>query len=54
MGDFPCFSIMLPPKPVFCDFLIKTALERKYGTMDLAPLHDRAERLAHDEMGAKL
>lgn len=38
----------LPKNPAFADFLLKTALERKYGTADLAPLPDRFEKEAHD------
>ena len=45
---------LLPKNPEFCDFLLKTALERKYGKAELAPLDDRAELFAHDEMCAKL
>ena len=45
---------LLPKNPEFCDFLLKTALERKYGRAELAPLDDRAELFAHDEMCAKL
>jgi len=45
---------LLPKNPAFCDFLLATALERKYGRAELAPLDDRAELAAHDEMCAKL
>ena len=45
---------LLPKNPEFCDFLLATALERKYGSAELAPLDDRAERSAHDEMCDKL
>ena len=45
---------LLPKNPEFCDFLLKTALERKYGRAELAPLDDKAELFAHDEMCAKL
>jgi hypothetical protein len=45
---------MLPKNPEFCDLVLKTALERKYGSVSLAPLDDSAELLAHDEMCAKL
>lgn len=45
---------LLPKNPAFCDFLLKTALERKYGRAELPPLDDTAELLAHDEMCAKL
>ncbi|MCF0146669.1 MAG: glutamine amidotransferase [Eubacterium sp.] len=39
---------ILPKNPVFCDFLIRTALERKYGSFDLDPLDDGFENKAHD------
>ncbi|MBR0208211.1 MAG: glutamine amidotransferase [Oscillospiraceae bacterium] len=45
---------MLPKNPAFCDLLLATALERKYGRAELAPLDDAAETAAHDEMCAKL
>jgi hypothetical protein len=45
---------MLPKNPEFCDLVLKTALERKYGSVSLAPLDDSAELLAHDEMCSKL
>ena len=45
---------LLPKNPAFCDFMLKTALERKYGRAELAPLDDKAELFAHDEMCAKL
>ena len=45
---------ILPKNPVFCDFLLKTALERKYGTCELAPLDDEAETLAHNAMVTRL
>lgn len=45
---------MLPKNPEFCDMLLLTALKRKYGTAELAPLNDLAEITAHDEMCAKL
>ena len=45
---------MLPKNPEFCDLLLKTALERKYGRAELEPLDDTAELLAHDEMCGKL
>lgn len=45
---------LLPKNPEFCDFLLKTALERKYGRAELEPLDDKAELFAHDEMCAKL
>ena len=45
---------LLPKNPDFADLLIRTALERKYGACELAPLDDALERMAHDEMGTKL
>ena len=45
---------MLPKNPAFADLLLKTALERKYGTVELAALDDTAELAAHDEMCGKL
>ena len=45
---------LLPKNPAFCDLLLKTALERKYGQCELAPLDDTAELAAHDEMCKKL
>ncbi|MBO5556013.1 MAG: glutamine amidotransferase [Oscillospiraceae bacterium] len=45
---------LLPKNPAFCDFLLLTALRRKYGTAELLPLDDAAEHLAHDEMANKL
>ena len=45
---------MLPKNPAFADFLLQTALARKYGTAELAPLDDAAELTAHDEMANKI
>ena len=45
---------LLPKNPEFCDLVLKTALERKYGSGELSPLDDSFELLAHDEMCAKL
>ena len=45
---------LLPKNPELCDLLLKMALERKYGRAELTPLDDRAEKLAHDEMCARL
>lgn len=49
-----CHGPMLPKNPAFCDLLLQTALERRYGTVTLDPLDDRAELAAHDEMCARL
>ena len=45
---------LLPKNPAFADLLIKTALERKYGKVELQPLDDSLELTAHDEMCARL
>ena len=45
---------MLPKNPDFADLLLRTALERRCGKAELAPLDDALERLAHDEMAARL
>ena len=45
---------LLPKNPAFADYLLQTALTRKYGQAELAPLDDREELRAHDEMCAKL
>lgn len=45
---------MLPKNPQFCDHLLKTALEHRYGHAELIKLDDDAEMCAHDEMCAKL
>ncbi len=45
---------LLPKNPRFCDFLLSTALERKYGSCTLEVLDDTAELTAHDEMCARL
>lgn len=45
---------LLPKNPAFCDHLLQTALERKYGKAELAPLDDELELLAHDEMCRRL
>ena len=45
---------LLPKNPAFCDHLLQTALERKYGKAELAPLDETAELLAHDEMCRRL
>ena len=45
---------VLPKNPEFCDHLLLTALKRKYGSAELAPLDDGAELAAHEEMCAKI
>lgn len=49
-----CHGPMLPKNPRFCDYLIATALERKYGSRELEPLDDTLENNAHDYMVARL
>lgn len=39
---------ILPKNPHFVDFLIKKALERKYGLVDLKPLNDKLEIQTHN------
>ena len=45
---------VLPKNPAFCDHILLTALQRKYGSAELAPLDDAAELAAHDAMAARL
>ena len=45
---------VLPKNPEFCDHILGTALERKYGVRDLAPLDDRAENAAREVMLRRL
>ena len=45
---------MLPKNPDFADLLLRTALERRYGSTELQPLDDALEYLAHDEMCRRL
>ena len=45
---------LLPKNPALCDFILRTALERKYGKAELSPLDDAAELAAHDEMAGKI
>ena len=45
---------LLPKNPALCDFILLTALQRKYGTAELAPLDDTAELAAHDEMAERI
>ena len=41
---------LLPKNPAFCDLLLQTALERRYGRAELEALDDSAEQAAHDAM----
>ncbi len=45
---------LLPKNPAFCDFLLETALRRRYGTAVLSPLENEAEMAAHDAMLRRL
>ena len=45
---------LLPKNPALCDFILLTALKRKYGAAELAPLDDAVENSAHDEMLSRL
>jgi len=45
---------ILPKNPVLCDHILKIALERKYGQIDLPVLDDKYECLAHDYMVNRL
>ncbi len=45
---------VLPKNPLFADLIIKTALERKYGSAELEALEDSAENLAHEVMAKRL
>ena len=41
---------ILPKNPEFADFILKTAMERRYGSADLVPLEDKFEKMAHDKV----
>lgn len=45
---------ILPKNPEFCDFLLETALCRKYGSFQLEPLQDGFEKAAHDSVLKKV
>ena len=45
---------LLPKNPQVADFMLKTALERKYGAMELKPLDNSLETAAHDYMQKRL
>lgn len=45
---------LLPKNPVLADYILKTALARKYGSAELAPLDDTVELAAHDYMENRL
>lgn len=45
---------LLPKNPALADHILKTALERKYGKAELAPLDDAIELAAHAYMEKRL
>lgn len=46
---------LLPKNPILCDFILQTALYRKYHTeITLEPLSDKLEQNAHDYMQKRL
>ena len=45
---------LLPKNPAFCDLILETALQRRYGSVSLPPLDDTAELAAHDAMLRRL
>ena len=45
---------VLSKNPAFCDEILKTALFRKYGKADLAPLPDEEETAAHESVLARI
>lgn len=45
---------LLPKNPQIADFVLKTALDRKYGAMELKPLDNTLESAAHDYMQKRL
>lgn len=45
---------LLPKNPALADYILKTALDAKYGTVSLAPLDDSLENSAHDYMVKRL
>ena len=45
---------LLPKNPALCDHILKLALERKYGTVELAPLDDTFALRAHDYVAQRL
>ena len=45
---------LLPKNPKLADLILQTALERKYGNVELSPLADEFETAAHNYMEARL
>ena len=44
---------LLPKNPALTDYIIKKALQKKYGEVDLSPLDDKLEIKAHDYIKEK-
>ncbi|NLH02243.1 MAG: glutamine amidotransferase [Clostridiales bacterium] len=49
-----CHGPILPKNPEFADFILKTALSRRFPSADLPPLNDCLEIQAHRYMSARL
>ena len=49
-----CHGPVLPKNPAFCDVILQTALQRKYGTAELPALSDKTEQEARNVMFARL
>lgn len=45
---------LLPKNPALCDALLRAALSRRHGEVELQPLDDRSEMAAHDYMLERL
>ena len=45
---------LLPKNPELCDLILKTALERKYGSVSLSPLDDSMESMARETIYQRL
>jgi CobQ-like glutamine amidotransferase family enzyme len=44
---------LLPKNPRFADYLLSQALSRRHGPVELAPLDDGFEEMAHDQALAR-
>lgn len=44
---------LLPKNPRFADFMLRLALERRYGEVELKPIDDTLEHKAHDRAAAQ-
>ena len=54
-GCITLHGSLLPKNPVLCDFILQTALDRRYGkTEPLVPLNDTLELNAHNYMEQRL